>query len=96
MPTITPQNLNSLEPLDHDWVQKRLKEFPFVLIDGVTNARTLGSYPAKPQDSGESKTEMTRPKQLYRSAEVSGITEQGEFLSFPETGSLDVLQDGLS
>lgn len=79
MPTITQQNLDSLEPLDHEWVQKRLREFPFVLIDGVTNARSLGSYPIRRQENGGCSEEVTRPKQLYRSAEVSGITDKGDF-----------------
>lgn len=78
MSIITPQDLNSLEPLDHDWVQQRLAEYPFVQIDGVTNARTLGDYVISRNTSHEIAEAKTRPKQMYRSAEVSGITEKGE------------------
>lgn len=76
----TLHDLNSLEPLDSEWVQQRLTEFPFVQIDGVTNVRTLGPYPARLNSSeGASEGLTTRPYQLFRSAEVSGITEEGEY-----------------
>ncbi|KAI5120677.1 hypothetical protein M0805_006966 [Coniferiporia weirii] len=81
MSPITSQNLNTLEPLDREWVQERLRNYPFVQIDGVSNVRTLGSYPTKIKNGEKedvSKARMTRPRQLFRSAEISGITEQGK------------------
>ncbi|KAH8118680.1 protein-tyrosine phosphatase-like protein [Phellopilus nigrolimitatus] len=69
-------DLNSLEPLDPEWVEKRLSTYPFVQVDGVTNLRTLGYYPVS-KGSGEGSGTMTRPHQLFRSAEVSGITDNG-------------------
>ena len=81
MPTITSQNLASLEPLNHEWVQKRLNEFPFVSIEGVTNTRTLGSYPIGKRGNNQFSEGMTRQKQLYRSAEISRITDKGSYIS---------------
>ena len=76
---ITAQDLQSTEPLDSAWVQERLKQYPFVKIDGVSNARTLGSYEVKRGAREGSQPKMiTRPLQLYRSAEISGITDTGE------------------
>lgn len=71
--------LNSLDPLDPVWVQEQLSNYPFVKIDGVTNVRTLGSYPVKKKtaDGKEEIVAMTRPNQLFRSAEISGITQEG-------------------
>jgi hypothetical protein len=79
--SMTVQDLNSLEPLDSEWVRNRLTQYPFVQIDGVTNVRTLGFYKARPylHERKDDLTEFkTRPKQLFRSAEVSGITSLGE------------------
>ena len=82
----TMTDLNSLEPLDKNWVQERLNKFPFVQIEGVTNARSLGPYPVSQRSGSEnedsttqepSQLYTTRPFQLFRSAEVSGITERG-------------------
>jgi len=72
--------LNSLDPLDPVWVQEQLSNYPFVKIDGVTNVRTLGSYPVKKKttDGKEEIVAMTRPNQLFRSAEISGITQEGK------------------
>ncbi|OCB85410.1 hypothetical protein A7U60_g7419 [Sanghuangporus baumii] len=76
---VTVHDLNTLEPLDSEWVQQRLANFPFVRIDGVTNVRSLGPYPVKPQSQEDASIRLlTRPCQLFRSAEVSGITEQGK------------------
>ncbi|KAL5507879.1 hypothetical protein ACEPAH_5497 [Sanghuangporus vaninii] len=76
---VTVHDLNTLEPLDSEWVQQRLANFPFVHIDGVTNVRSLGPYPVKPQSQEDASVRLlTRPRQLFRSAEVSGITEQGK------------------
>lgn len=82
----TMTDLNSLEPLDKNWVQERLNKFPFVQIEGVTNARSLGPYSVSQRSGSEnedsttqepSQLYTTRPFQLFRSAEVSGITERG-------------------
>ncbi|KAL5527764.1 hypothetical protein ACEPAG_6565 [Sanghuangporus baumii] len=76
---VTVHDLNTLEPLDSEWVQQRLANFPFIHIDGVTNVRSLGPYPVKPQSQeGANVRLLTRPRQLFRSAEVSGITERGK------------------
>jgi hypothetical protein len=71
--------LHSLQPLDDNWVRERLSKPPFVEIDGVTNARTLGGYACKVQlqDRPEPLNTVTRQFLLYRSGEVSGITEKG-------------------
>ena len=71
--------LDTLEPLDPQWVQEQLSNYPFVKVEGVTNVRTLGSYPVKRKniDGKEEILAMTRPNQLFRSAEISGITEKG-------------------
>ena len=61
---------DSLEPLDPEWVREQLSQHPFVVIEGVSNARTLGHYQTR---NGTSKT---RPV-VFRSAEISGITEKG-------------------
>ena len=78
---LTVHDLNTLEPLDSEWVQERLASFPFVHIDGVTNVRALGPYPVRPRNEENGSLHLvTRPHQLFRSAEISGITEQGEFM----------------
>jgi len=60
------------DPLDEDYVRTRLKQPPFVTIDGVLNIRDLGSYPTADPSL------ITKPSSLYRSGEVSGITEEGK------------------
>lgn len=71
--------LNTLQPLDKDWVSERLSKPPFVEIEGVTNVRTLGGYASKVTLPGSAKPTNTviRSKLLYRSGEVSGITDKG-------------------
>ena len=59
------------DPLDEDYVRTRLKQPPFVTIDGVLNIRDLGSY----QTADPSL--VTKPSLIYRSGEVSGITAEG-------------------
>ena len=59
------------DPLDEDYVRTRLSQPPFVTIDGVLNIRDLGSY----QTADPSL--VTKPSLMYRSGEVSGITEEG-------------------
>jgi len=58
--------------LDEDYVRTRLKEPPFVTIDGVLNVRDLGSYQSVDPSF------VTKPSLMYRSGEVSGITEEGK------------------
>jgi hypothetical protein len=62
------------DPLDKEYVRTRLKQPPFVTIDGVLNIRDLGSYPTA--DSSL----ITKPSLMFRSGEVSGITAEGVFL----------------
>jgi len=60
------------DPLDEDYVKARLKQPPFVTIDGVLNIRDLGSrQTADP-------TLITKPSLMYRSGEISGITGEGK------------------
>ncbi|OCH88331.1 hypothetical protein OBBRIDRAFT_758450 [Obba rivulosa] len=61
-----------LDPLDPVSVNERLSKPPFVSIAGVVNVRDLGSYP-----SITSPGCITRPRFIFRSAEVSSITEEG-------------------
>jgi hypothetical protein len=59
------------DPLDPQSVAEILSQPPFVTISGVHNVRDLGSiHTADPQN-------VTKSKFLYRSAEISGITEEG-------------------
>lgn len=79
-----------LEPLDPQFVQTVLSNPPFVSVPGVHNVRDLGSYPAHISfsrrtneesgiegDRNENASLVTRPGYMFRSAEVSGITEEG-------------------
>jgi len=61
-----------LEPLDPGYVQDRLSKPPFVTILGVVNVRDLGSYPT------DKPGYVTKPGLLFRSGEVSAITEEGK------------------
>ncbi|KAG5350481.1 hypothetical protein C0989_010836 [Termitomyces sp. Mn162] len=65
--------LNDLDPLDPVYVAEVLSRAPFVTIDGVINVRDLGLYPSETNPG-----QITRPRLLYRSAELSGISEEGE------------------
>ncbi|KAF5388337.1 hypothetical protein D9615_000639 [Tricholomella constricta] len=65
--------MNDLEPLDAAYVADVLSRPPFVTIDGVINVRDLGSYLSE-----TSPGDITRPRFLFRSAELSGITKEGE------------------
>ena len=71
------------DPLDEDYVRTRLNQPPFVTIDGVLNVRDLGSY----QTADPSLT--TKPSLMYRSGEVSGITEEGTCLISPHSPDSD-------
>jgi hypothetical protein len=59
-----------LVPLDPAYIADVLSRPPFVQIDGVHNIRDLGYY----RSSGD---RMTKPNFIFRSAEISGITEEG-------------------
>ncbi|KAF8897784.1 protein-tyrosine phosphatase-like protein [Infundibulicybe gibba] len=63
---------NDFEPLDPTYVQDVLSRPPFVTISGVPNIRDLGSYPSTIYPG-----KSTRPGFIFRSAEVSGITNEG-------------------
>ena len=60
------------EPLDPEYVKQRLSQPPFVTVPGVVNVRDLGSYPTCYPGM------ITKPRFLFRSGEVSSITEEGE------------------
>jgi len=68
------------DPLDEDHVKTRLNQPPFVTIDGVLNVRDLGPY----QTADPSL--ITKPSLMYRSGEVSGITEEGMGITSPHLG----------
>ena len=67
------------DPLDEDYVNAILKQPPFVTIDGVLNIRDLGSLQTADPAL------ITKPSLMYRSGEVSGITEEGTRLITPTT-----------
>jgi hypothetical protein len=67
--------MNDLDPLDPSYVADVLSHPPFVKISGVTNVRDLGSYPSVTHPGM-----MVKPRLLFRSAEVSSITEEGPHL----------------
>ncbi|KAH9943222.1 protein-tyrosine phosphatase-like protein [Epithele typhae] len=58
--------------LDPAYVSDRLSRPPFVTLPGVVNVRDLGSYPT------ECPGYITKPGLIYRSGEVSFITEEGK------------------
>ena len=64
--------MHDLDPLDPEYVQDVLSKPPFVSLKGVINVRDLGQYP-----SSTEKGQITKPGYLFRSAELSGITEEG-------------------
>jgi len=64
--------MKDLEPLDPAYVADILSRPPFVTISGVTNVRDLGSYRSITHPG-----KMVKPRLLFRSAEVSSITEEG-------------------
>ena len=64
--------MHDLDPLDPAYVQGVLSKPPFVTIPGVINVRDLGLYPST-TDPGL----VTKPGYLFRSAELSGITDEG-------------------
>jgi hypothetical protein len=68
--------MSELAPLDPDLLADVLSKHPFVMIDGVCNVRDLGMIPA-----ADSKN-VTRSGFMYRSGELSGVTQHGVRLSF--------------
>jgi hypothetical protein len=68
--------MRDLDPLDPAYVADVLSRPPFVKISGVTNVRDLGSYPSITHPG-----KMVKPRLLFRSAEVSGVTEEGVHFS---------------
>lgn len=64
--------MDELEPLDPTFVQETLSRPPFVNIPGVINVRDLGNLPSLSHQGS-----VTKRGYLYRSAELSGITEEG-------------------
>ncbi|PPQ78212.1 hypothetical protein CVT25_015531 [Psilocybe cyanescens] len=64
--------MHDLDPLDPAYVQDVLSKPPFITIPGVINVRDLGHYPST------EKGLVTRAGFLFRSAELSGITDEGK------------------
>jgi len=65
--------MNELAPLDPVYVQDVLSKPPFVDLPGVFNVRDLGNLPSAIYDGY-----VTKPQFLFRSAELSSITEEGK------------------
>jgi hypothetical protein len=79
--------MSELAPLDADLLADVLSKHPFVTIDGVCNVRDLGMVPV--EDGGY----VTRSGFMYRSGELSGVTQHGmchfisrEFVVTPRVG----------
>ena len=66
--------MDDLKPLDPAYVQEILLKPPFVTLAGVINVRDLGQLP-----STTCPGQITKPRYLFRSAELSGITDEGMF-----------------
>ncbi|KAI0340906.1 hypothetical protein BDW22DRAFT_1333671 [Trametopsis cervina] len=64
--------MDDLDPLDPDYVRETLSKPPFISVPGVFNIRDLGSYSTRYNGM------ITKPNILYRSGEVSKITEEGK------------------
>jgi len=69
--------MHDLDPLDPSYVQEVLSKPPFVTLEGVINVRDLGNY-ASTIERGH----ITKPGYLFRSAELSSITGEGEHKRF--------------
>ncbi|KAF7301982.1 TYR-PHOSPHATASE-2 domain-containing protein [Mycena indigotica] len=65
--------MSDLDALDPLVVEQHLSRLPFVKIDGVINVRDLGLLPSQLYPNL-----ITKPRLLYRSAELSGITDEGK------------------
>lgn len=75
--------MEELEPLDPTYVQETLSRPPFVKISGVINTRDLGNLHSQTHPGS-----VTKPGYLFRSAELSNITEEGMSLD----GTVDLLK----
>ncbi|KAJ7490253.1 protein-tyrosine phosphatase-like protein [Mycena galericulata] len=64
--------MGDLEPLDPALLDQ-LSRPPFVTISGVINVRDLGELPSQIYPNL-----VTKPRFLYRSAELSGVTQEGK------------------
>ncbi|EKM79889.1 hypothetical protein AGABI1DRAFT_113143 [Agaricus bisporus var. burnettii JB137-S8] len=67
--------MQDLEPLDPVYVADVLSKPPFITIPGVINVRDLGCYPSTTFPG-----KITRPRHLYRSAEIAGVSPEGKIL----------------
>ncbi|KAK7054142.1 protein-tyrosine phosphatase-like protein [Favolaschia claudopus] len=76
--------MSDLEPLDPQFVQEQLSRLPFVAIPGVINVRDLGGL-----SSHLFPNLVTKPEYIYRSAELSGVTDEGK-IRFKELGITQV------
>lgn len=68
--------MNEIAPLDPEYVQDVLSKPPFVNLPGVFNVRDLGNLPSAIYEGY-----ITKPRFIFRSAELSSITQEGELLS---------------
>ncbi|TRM68216.1 protein-tyrosine phosphatase-like protein [Schizophyllum amplum] len=64
---------DTLQPLDPQEVAETLSKPPFVQVSGVINIRDLGDLP-----SASFAPQRTKPHYMYRSAELSGISDEGK------------------
>lgn len=65
--------MDDLEALDPSYVASVLSNPPFITIPGVINVRDLGAYLSNTHPG-----KLTKPNLMVRSAEISGITPEGE------------------
>jgi hypothetical protein len=65
--------MQDLEPLDAAYVADVLSKPPFIPIPGVINVRDLGSYPSTTFPG-----KVTKPRHLYRSAEIASVSPEGK------------------
>ena len=66
--------MHDLDPIDPVLVQDVLSKPPFVTVPGVINIRDLGNLPSTTHPG-----KVTRPKLMFRSAELSGVKDEGEW-----------------
>jgi protein tyrosine/serine phosphatase len=64
--------MDEFEPLDPTYVQETLLKPPFLNVSGVINFRDIGNLPSQAYPGS-----VTKPGYLFRSAELSSITEGG-------------------
>lgn len=62
-----------MDTLDPSWVKTQLSSYPFVIVEGVSNIRTLGNYPSTTHPGF-----VTKPNFIFRSGEISRINETGK------------------